>query len=115
MKVKLDENKPLVRKLRKSLADIQKQPSDKIDKEPVSEETTTALELNDVLCSDVNQYCDSLDRQLEKANKFFNGCDKIRDWAPGMEDKIKEIDVEPKSITDLQADLKELDVSYCFN
>ena len=111
MKKKLDDCKPSVRKLRKSLNEVQKHQSDVIDKEPVEEEGGNALEKHDDLCNEVSQYLDTLDRQKKKADKFFQDCDDIKIWAPTVEEKILNNQTDSKDPEELRRELKQLDVS----
>ena len=76
-----------------------------------------AIEKHDELCHDVSQHLDVLDRQQEKAKKFFEGVDSIREWAPKVEESIKQTEPKSKDPEDLKEELKRLDVGFiiCFS
>lgn len=103
-----------MRKLKKSLTEVQKHRTDEVDKEPVEEEATKAIEKHDELCHDVAQYLDTLERQQQKAKKFFDDVNDIKDWAPKVEEKIKQSEPKSKEPQDLKQELKRLDVSNLY-
>jgi len=109
LKKKLDEIKPEVRELRANQTEVKVFHAEEVDKKPVEEEATEAIKTHDDLRQQVLEYLDDLDHIHDKAEKFFEDVNEIKNWAPAVEDSLKDCETTSKDPEDLKKELAALE------
>ena len=68
------------------------------------------LEKHDELYREAPHYLLSVEKQLHRASKFFEDVEAIKQWAPTVQERIKEQEPRSKEPEDLRTVLRRIEV-----
>lgn len=108
---KLTDDKPNVKDVKSTNDKIARFPSEKVHKKPTMEHGERVLKTREDVERSIEGYKVTLEKQIEKAKKFYEAVEIIEAWKPKIEEILEEKEQVTKDQDTLKTQLKKLDVS----